>query len=66
MAVIRRCPKCKGILLSDKVVTHSQVVKWLLGISKEYSITAFVCKKCKYAEDLERKEITALEQKDVK
>ena len=66
MTVIRRCPKCKGRLLSDKVVTRSQVVKWLLGISKEYSITAFVCKKCKYTEDLERKEITAPEEKDVK
>lgn len=64
MAVIRRCPKCKGILLSDKVVTHSQVVKWLLGISKEHSIRAFVCKKCKYAEDLERKEITTQEQRN--
>lgn len=58
MTVIRRCPKCKGRLFRDKVVTRSQVTKWLFGISKEYSITAFVCKKCKYAEDLERKEIT--------
>lgn len=64
MTVIRRCPKCKSILLYDKVRTYSQVVKWLLGISKESSITALVCKKCKYAENWERKEITALEQKD--